>query len=169
MLNTLKTVFGFLETLVTRYTPLDLSKDSLEGIFNFLPISPSLFTSGQPTEAQFRLIKEAGIQRVINLAPHGGENALADEAGTLSELGLPYVYIPVDFRNPTEDDFTAFCSAMQEAEDERLWVHCAANMRVSAFIFRYRRDVLGEDPTLAEEDLHRIWQPNGVWKRFIAG
>ena len=168
MMNTLKTVFGFLATLITRYTPLDLSKNSLEGIFNFLPISPSIITSGQPTEAQFRLIKEAGIQRVINLAPPGVENALPDEASTLRELGLPYVNIPVDFRHPTEDDFAVFCNAMQEAGDERLWVHCAANMRVSAFIFRYRRDVLGEDPALAEEDLHRIWQPSGVWKRFIA-
>ena len=125
-------------------------------------------TSGQPTEAQFKLIKEAGIQRVINLAPHGVENALKDEAGTLHELGLPYVHIPVDFGDPTDDDFHQFCTAMKEAGDERLWVHCAANMRVSAFIFRYRRDVLGEDPALAEKDLHRIWQPSGVWKRFIA-
>ena len=80
MLNTIKTILGFLTTLITRYTPLDLSRNSLEGIFNFLPINPSITTSGQPTEAQFKLIKEAGIQRVINLAPHGVENALKDSS-----------------------------------------------------------------------------------------
>ena len=168
MLNTVKTILGFLATLITRYTPLDLSENSLEGIFNFLPISQSVFTSGQPTEAQFKLIKQAGFQRVINLAPHGVENALADEAGTLHALELLYVHIPVDFGNPTEDDFTQFCAAMEKAEGEHTWVHCAANMRVSAFLFRYRRDILGNDPQRAEQDLHRIWKPSGVWKRFLA-
>ena len=68
--STIKTVFGFLATLVTRYTPIDLSRKSLEGIFNYLPISDSIITAGQPTERQFELVKEAGFLKVINLAPH---------------------------------------------------------------------------------------------------
>ena len=166
--STLKTMLGFLSTLVTRYTPLNLSTDSMEGIFNYLPISETLHTSGQPTEAQFRRVQQAGIQRVINLAPHGNENALPDEPGTLAALGMHYTYIPVDFRDPTEDDFQRFCDAMRENGEAPVLVHCAANMRVSAFIFRYRRDVLGEDPAVAASDLHQIWQPRGVWRRFTA-
>lgn len=168
MMNTLRSSLGYLATLVTRYTPFDLSRNSLEGIFNFLRIRDSILTSGQPTERQFRLVRDAGIKRVINLAPHDAENALADEGATLEALGMEYVHIPVDFRSPTEEDFEKFCAEMDQRGDEPVLVHCAANMRVSAFMFRYRRDVLGESPETLVGDLHAIWKPFGVWERFLA-
>ena len=168
MRNTLRTVLGYLRTMITRYTPLDLSRASLEGIFNYLPISDSITTSGQPTEAQFELVRDAGFRRVINLAPHGGENALPDEAATLRALGIEYTYIPVDFRAPSQEDFARFSQAIAECGAEPVWIHCAANMRVSAFVYRYRRDVLHEDPKALTDDLHRIWEPFGVWKGFVA-
>lgn len=168
MRNTLRTTLGFLATLVTRYTPLDLSKASLEGIFNHLRISDALTTSGQPTEEQFRRVKDAGFHRVINLAPHGGENALPDEPGVLAALDIEYIHIPVDFRAPSEDDFDRFCEAMEAARGAPVWVHCAANMRVSAFVYRYRRDVLRENSEAAARDMEKIWEPFGVWKAFVA-
>ena len=166
--NTLKTIFGFIGTMVSKYTPFDLHKDTLEGVYNYLPIDDRLTTSGQPSEAQFQLIKAAGFNQVINLAPHGAENALADEAKTLAELDISYTHIPVDFSNPTDDDFEQFCQAVAASGEEKLWVHCAANMRVSAFTYRYRRDVLKVPEQEASADLHKIWTPSGVWQRFTA-
>ena len=113
-------------------------------------------------------MSEAGYLNVINLAPHESENALPDEAATLAALGVEYTHLPVDFEQPTEEDFARFCEEMERIGSAPVLVHCAANMRVSAFVFRYRRDVLGEDPERAREDLHRLWQPFGVWKTFIA-
>ena len=168
MMNTFRSALGYLATLITRYTPFDLSRNSLEGIFNFLPIRDSILTSGQPTESQFRLVRDAGIKRVINLAPHDAENSLADEGATLNALGMEYVHIPVDFRRPTEEDFEKFCVEMGQLGDEPVLVHCAANMRVSAFMFRYRRDILGEDPKTLAADLDAIWKPFGVWERFLS-
>ena len=168
MRNTLRTTLGFLATLITRYTPLDLSTASVEGIFNHLRISDELTTSGQPTEEQFRNVRDAGFRRVINLAPHGGENALVDEAATLADLDIEYIHIPVDFRAPTDQDFDRFCEVMKASQGTPVWVHCAANMRVSAFVYRYRRDVLHEDPQAAASDLAKIWEPFGVWKAFVA-
>ncbi len=166
--STFRTVLGFIRTMITRYTPLDLSRNSLEGVFNYLPISESIITSGQPTEAQFEFVRDTGVRHVINLAPHDAENALPDEASTLGVLGIDYIHIPVDFRHPTEEDYAQFCEAMDQLGDAPVLVHCAANMRVSAFLFRYRRDVLGEDPAKLAEDLHQIWEPFGVWKDFVA-
>jgi len=166
--NTLKTSIGFLATMIEKYTPLKFSKNSLEGIYNYLPIGDSVATSGQPTKAQFQLIKEAGYQTVINLAPHDSDNALADERGLLNEIGLRYVHIPVDFKNPTDQDFQQFVGAMNDAAAEKLWVHCAANMRVSAFMYRYRCEVLNADKVEARQDLEKIWEPFGVWKAFVS-
>ena len=166
--NTFKTLIGFLVTMIRKYTPLKLSKDTLEGIYNYHYISDTITTSGQPTEEQFELIKDAGYQSVINLAPHNVENSLADENALLNELGLEYIHIPVDFKNPTNEDFQEFVVSMKYSSTEMTWVHCAANMRVSAFMYRYRCEVLREDIAVAKLDLENIWKPFGVWKEFVS-
>jgi protein tyrosine phosphatase (PTP) superfamily phosphohydrolase (DUF442 family) len=165
--NTLKTIVGFLGTLLSKYTPLKLSKNTLESIYNYHAISSTLTTSGQPSEEQFLLIRDAGYSSVINLAPHSAENSLTDEALLIKQLGLKYIHIPVDFKNPTNEDFEKFVTSIRESESEKTWIHCAANMRVSAFIYKYRHEVLNHDATQAEADLAKIWEPFGVWKKFI--
>ena len=162
--NTLKTVWGYFKS------KLGLSKksQSISDIYNYLPITDTLATSGQPTAEQFALIKQAGYQVVINLAPSHAQNAIADEDAVVVELGLDYIHIPVDFKNPTQEDFNAFAAKMQQFSERKIWIHCAANMRVSAFIYKYRRDVLGENETMASKDLHKIWQPYGPWKNFLS-
>ena len=60
-----------------------------------------------------------------------------------------------------------FCSAMAELNDVPVHVHCIANYRVSAFFYRYRRDVLGENDTAARADMEQIWHPEGVWAGFV--
>lgn len=167
-LNTVKTILGFLRSLLGKYTPLQPRAESLDDIYNYLEIDSRISTSGQPTGRQFELVRAAGFGDVINLAPHNAENALADEPGALAALGLDYTHIPVDFTRPTEADFEAFCMQMEARQGRKVWVHCAANMRVSAFIYRYRCEVLGEDPLVARRDLSRIWEPYGVWKTFVS-
>jgi protein tyrosine phosphatase (PTP) superfamily phosphohydrolase (DUF442 family) len=169
MSNTAKTVWGYLKAAVNRYTPLKLEGDRLDDIFNFHRFDDRLCTSGQPTEAQFYLIKDAGYEIVINLAPTNLiENSLRNEDELLNDLGFKYIHIPVNFADPTEDDFNRFVAAMGAAAEEKLWVHCAANMRVSAFMYRYRRDTLGVDESVARRAMAQIWAPFGVWKSFTA-
>ena len=80
---------------------------------------------------------------------------------------MTYVHIPVDFRNPTEDDFQSFSSAITASGDRPLHVHCIANYRVSAFVYRYRRTVLRIPAAKARVDLDRVWQPDAIWTEFI--
>ena len=167
-LNTIKTTLGFIKSLLGKHTPLDFKANSLQDIFNFLEINNLISTSGQPTEKQFSLIQEAGFENVINLAPHDAENSLKNEAEILSKLSINYIHIPVDFSNPTGENFKEFASCMQGFTSEKVWVHCAANMRVSAFIYRYRCNVLGEPAQSAKNELSKIWEPFGAWKEFIA-
>ena len=164
--NTWKTSFGFLSTMLRKIGLLKNESQTLEGIYNYLPITEQLRTSGQPSEAEFNLIRDAGFTTVVNLAPHQAENSLPDEAGTLKALGIEYVHIPVDFKNPTDENFASFTEVLQRT-DTPLWVHCAANMRVSAFVYRYRRDVLQLPDADIRPDLEKIWEPFGVWQKFL--
>lgn len=166
-LNTAKTMAGYFGSLVRKYSPLGKRFGQLEDIYNYLPISDKVSTSGQPTEDEFKLIKQAGFRHVINLAPHNAENSLKDEASTLADLGLYYRHIPVNFFKPSLENFKEFERALSDIGDEKVWVHCAANMRVSAFMYKYRTQCLNEEEVVARERLHKIWVPVGVWKPFI--
>ncbi|MDB6109466.1 MAG: Beta-lactamase hydrolase-family protein [Pedosphaera sp.] len=141
--------------------------EMLAKIYSFRAISDRLGTAGQPTEDQFRMIREAGFEAMINLALPTSDNALANEGGIVTGLGMSYVHIPVNFEAPSAQDFRAFCRVMAAFDDRPVFVHCAANMRVSAFLFLYR--VLCERVSVpeAERDLHAIWEPDEIWSRFI--
>ena len=139
----------------------------LSDIYNFRSLGPNLATAGQPTAEQLRRVRETGFEAVINLALPTSDNALANEGSVVTGLGMSYVHIPVNFQAPTSQDFRAFCRVMDAFDDRSVFVHCAANMRVSAFMFLYR--VLEKHvPMLeAQRDLHAIWQPDSVWAEFI--
>jgi protein tyrosine phosphatase (PTP) superfamily phosphohydrolase (DUF442 family) len=113
-------------------------------------------------------IRTLGVRHVVNLALHTHEKALPDEAASVSRLGMTYIHIPVDFQNPTEQDFQQFCAVMAELKDVPVHVHCIANYRVSAFFYRYRRDVLGVEQPDARAEMEAIWHPEGVWAAFVA-
>jgi protein tyrosine phosphatase (PTP) superfamily phosphohydrolase (DUF442 family) len=143
------------------------SRASLSEIYNFRAVDESFGTSGQPTESQFQAIREAGYEAVINLALPTSDNALGQEGSIVTSLGMSYVHIPVDFKAPTSRDFRAFCGVMDAFDGRRVFVHCAANMRVSAFVFLYRVLRMHISRSEAELDLRAIWQPDEVWTRFI--
>ena len=164
--STLKTIVGFIRSVAARALPFLSRSKSLDDIYNFLAIENVYSTSGQPSEPQFQLIKDAGVELVVNLAPTSVlENSVIEEAQILNQLGLEYVHIPVDFKNPTDDDFERFVSTVRDRQN--VWVHCAANMRVSAFTYRYRTEVLHQDAASAKADLEKIWEPVGVWAEFV--
>jgi hypothetical protein len=62
----------------------------------------------------------------------------------------------------------AFFDAMVKHQDEKIWVHCAANMRVSAFLGLYRVVKQGWEEDRAFDLMRSLWQPNEVWSSFIA-
>lgn len=138
-----------------------------ESIHNWYRLDTRITTSGQPTEAQLACLPALGISHVINLGLHSSEHALADEAASVAALGMRYIHIPVDFKNPTEQDFTQFCAAIESVPDAPVHVHCIANYRVSAFFYRYRREVQGMDEAQAARDLEAVWQPDPTWTAFI--
>jgi protein tyrosine phosphatase (PTP) superfamily phosphohydrolase (DUF442 family) len=166
-LRTIKTVLGYGLTRIEKITGIRFRGKSCDSVFNFLQINPNIATSGQPSKQQFKAIQQAGYKKVINLAPHDVENALANEAAVVADLGMDYINIAVDFNAPAEQDFDQFINHLHSYQSQKIWVHCAANMRVSTFIFRYRTAILGEDKQTAEDDLYKIWRPNKIWRQFI--
>jgi protein tyrosine phosphatase (PTP) superfamily phosphohydrolase (DUF442 family) len=136
-------------------------------IKGFVALSERLATAGQPTESQFADVAAAGYEMVVNLALPSSDDALPDERTVVERHGLTYLPIPIDFQTPRVETAMRFFRVLDENRNRRMFIHCAANMRVSALIYAYR--VARGDMSRAEAgaDLARIWEPNPTWKKYI--
>ncbi len=134
----------------------------------YLRISERVGTAGQITYDEIEAVKKAGFDIVINLAPADEErNQL--EGYLVTEQGMAYVQIPVSWEEPSQRDLQLFFDVMKANKDRNVFVHCFANMRVSAFVYLYRTLLLGEAENVARADLAKIWDPatQPQWVAFI--
>jgi protein tyrosine phosphatase (PTP) superfamily phosphohydrolase (DUF442 family) len=143
---------------------------AIQDILNYVQLTPRIGTSGQPSAEQLEEIAAAGYQAVINLALPTSDNALPDEGGRVTRLGLPYFQIPVLFDAPRALDLRTFVGVMRALEDRPVWVHCAMNLRVSAFMYHYLRHDLGLPEAEARSPVLAKWEPrmDAVWRAFLA-
>jgi len=139
----------------------------LDEIYRYQAISDRLGTAGQPTREQFSAIADAGYEVVVNLRTPDGEDWLADERELVHELGMAYVHISVVWTAPDLEDLRQFMDVMDLYAGRKVFVHCAANARVSCFVYLYRVLRQGMDRERAMANLLKVWTPNATWSRFI--
>ncbi len=134
---------------------------------NFVTWRTGLVSAAQPSAGWLQKVKAANYDVVINLAPSSAHGSIAAEPAIIQAQGVTYAYIPVDFRNPTAENFRAFTEVMRANKDRSVFVHCQVNMRGSSFVFLYRVIHEGADVRESLEKLTGVWSPDPVWKRFI--
>jgi len=141
----------------------------LNEIYNFLPISETVYTSGMPTADQIRKAPLDGVQVVINLTPNDAPEALTGEADLVKSLGLEYLHIPVRWSTPTRQGLDLFMDAMDKLGEKTIWIHCEANFRATAFVTMYRILRQGWAEEEAFNAMHDVWDEDSypVWKSFI--
>jgi protein tyrosine phosphatase (PTP) superfamily phosphohydrolase (DUF442 family) len=127
-----------------------------------------LWTSGHLCAEDIARLPDYRIKHVINLAPPNASLVLPQEAELVSGLGINYFQLPITWSNPELDKVTTFIKLLSGLEGENTWVHCVKNMRVSAFIYLYRRLHLQESDETASFPMKHIWQADDVWANFIA-
>ena len=145
-----------------------------DGITAWQRLDARTTTSGKLVADDIERLARLGVRHVINLAPDGRDGALDGEADLLAQHDMRYTYIPVPFDAPGEDHFSAFVEAY-ESSDDPVHVHCIANYRVSAFFFRYHRDMAGMDEDKAHALMEQQWSPKEldhevapVWVSFVS-
>ncbi|MRS05999.1 phosphotyrosine protein phosphatase [bacterium] len=128
-----------------------------------------LWTSGQISEEDIRQIQHEGFTTVINLALPTSSNALKGEAEMVANLQMNYFNIPVEWELPEVGQFelcTNLLNVLHEHGD-KVWLHCAMNMRVSAFVYLYRKLVLKQAEEEALHPMKEVWTPNPLWREFM--
>ena len=140
----------------------------LTTIRNYLEISDRLTTSGQIAYDQIPLLREQGYEVVVNLATADQDrNSL--EGFHVTASGMTYIHIPVEWEQPRLSDLSMFFDVMEANRDRKLFVHCFANMRASAFVYVYRTLVRGDSEEEALTDMHEVWDPGELeqWASLI--
>ncbi|MGX2040633.1 protein tyrosine phosphatase family protein [Methylocaldum sp. MU1018] len=126
-----------------------------------------LWCSGQLSERDILRLPGLGIEAVVNLALPTSSGALPGEAELVARQGLAYVQIPVVWERPEPVQFAQFVGVLNAFAGRRIWVHCAKNMRASAFVYLYRKFVLSESEDQASFPMREVWRPDEVWQAFI--
>jgi len=140
---------------------------AIENIRNLVTVSEDLATGGQPSEEQLRELSGAGFEVIVNLGLLDPRYCLADEAGLAESLGVAYHHVPVNFTSPQSEDLARFFDVMEASRDKKVFVHCAANYRVSSFVALYGQAKLGWSASEADAHIRRVWEPNETWAAFI--
>lgn len=126
-----------------------------------------LWTSGQLSEKDIASLTALEIEAVINLALPTSSNALPEEAELVTRQGIVYIQIPVEWDRPERHQLEQFFGMLRTFENRNVWVHCAMNKRVSAFIYLYRKLCLNHSEEVSMHPMREVWEPNEVWQAFI--
>ena len=113
------------------------------------------------------LIASAGFDQVIFLAFTNHPKAVAYEDNIVTDQGLQFIHIPVQWASPRTADFAAFAAVMQTFGDGRTLVHCEVNFRASVFGFLCGVLYEGADVDEAMSLMQSIWVPSDTWEAFI--
>lgn len=141
-----------------------------QNIRNYRKVDEQTATAGQPKAQHLEAAAAEGFKTVINLATLDPRYSLEDEAGLVRSLGMSYHHLPVEWDNPTREDFAAFEALMKSIPQGKTLIHCAANFRVTAFYALYALKHLGWPEARADEFRASVWQGSHypVWEAFIA-
>lgn len=138
-------------------------------IHNYFEFVGPIGTAGQPQPQQFEHIALGGFHSVINLSMPDAGYAIPHEGALVTLTGMNYFHIPVPFEAPEAEHLDLFLRLMKTLGDDHVFIHCGANMRVSAFMFHYLQRVRGWTPEQATSPVLAAWLPrmDPVWRRFL--
>jgi protein tyrosine phosphatase (PTP) superfamily phosphohydrolase (DUF442 family) len=108
-----------------------------------------------------------GYEIVISLCQETDTETLEDEDGLVSRAGMRYIHLPGTFATPTLEDYELLRDILRSVQDRKVWLHCARNWRVSAFMTIYHIVEMSMTHSEAEEIAERIWRPDEIWQALI--
>lgn len=122
----------------------------------FQPL-PHLLTGGQPGEAEFRALKEAGVEVILDIRDPM-EPRPVDEAALVRELGMRYYNVAVVAGRVDDTVMAAVLAVLRKEREATTLLHCASGNRVGGALIPY----LMLDQGMPEEDAVMIAMQGGL-------
>lgn len=142
--------------LATAAAPLSaqqVTKKTIPGVSTFAQVDTTIACAGATSTEAIAEVKKMGFKSVVNLRLASEEGANVEEEGdVVRKLGMKYVHIPFDARNPDPKLIDNFIAAVTTPANTPAYVHCAAGGRAAALwmIKRVKVDRWSEERALTE-------------------
>ncbi len=122
---------------------------AIQGVPNFLEVSPRLYRGGQPSPAGLQSLARIGIGIVVD-----GRKFDRREQDEVTQLGMRYIAIPWHCPFPRDRVFAQFLSVIRGNPDQKIFVHCRlGDDRVGMMIASYR---MAEEGWTAEQAMQEM-------------
>lgn len=103
---------------------------------NATQVLPHLVTSGQPNPDQFRALREAGVEVILDIRDPM-EPRPFDEAALVAELGMRYYNIPVSAGRLDDAVMAEILEVLRTEQGKPTAFHCASGNRVGGPMIAY--------------------------------
>lgn len=108
-------------------------KADLPGATNVTRVDAVLMCGGATTDEAFPALRKEGFAAVINLRqPEEPGVDIARSRQAAEAAGLKYVHVPVRGAGPEPASVEAFLAAVQDPENQPMYIHCGTANRVGA-------------------------------------
>ena len=91
-------------------------------IANFGQMDEGYYRGSQPTQDDYKALKELGINTVIDLRKDNEDYSKS----TVESLGMKYVHIPMTGWTTRDDSVVEFLKNINDTANGNVYVHCAA-------------------------------------------
>lgn len=135
-------------------------------IQNFGQMDERLYRGAQPTEEDYKALKELGINTVIDLR----KDSEAFSKSTVESLGMKYVNIPMTGWTTKDESVADFLKVMNDPASGKVYLHCAAGKHRTGLAGAiYRLENYGWDYDTAYKEMKNYEYFSGLFHRKIKG
>ena len=137
-------------------------------ISNFGQMDERFYRGARPKQKDFPVLKDLGIQTVIDLTDNTPQ-----EKGYVEALGMTYVNIAIpDKKDPTDEQIAQFLKLVNDPATGKFYVHCAGGRHrtgVMGAVYRFNNYQWNFNQVYAEMQNFDFYTSNGhsVQKRFV--
>lgn len=122
-------------------------------IKNLSKFGDKVYFAGQPTEADFKLLAQQGVKKVVNLRTEEEMKQLGfDEKKAAEAAGLTYIQVPIAGKGATDPEIQKLMGELDGADKSPLLLHCGSSNRVGYVWSMYRGTRSGLKPDAAIEE-----------------
>ncbi|MBK9155373.1 MAG: tyrosine-protein phosphatase [Chloracidobacterium sp.] len=133
-------------------------------IENFGQMDTRFFRGSQPTQEDYRDLKEFGINTVIDLRKDSEEYSKP----TVESLGMKYINIPMTGWTTRDESVAEFMAAIEDPANGNVYVHCAAGKHRTGLVGAvYRLENYGWDYDTAFKEMKNYKYFSGLFHRKI--
>lgn len=144
-----------------------LVQRGMSSINRFREETPFLTTAAQPTAEQLDWLKAQGYEAIVNISTPTAKNFVSDEPRLVMEKGMTYVHVPVDCSALKPDHYALVSGVLKSVQGKKVLLHCAGNVKASAFAHIFRVKELGEDATVLKNELRQKEWHEPKWYAYF--